>query len=108
MKMGQMFNPPHPGLTLRDDVLPALELSVTEAASQLGVTRVALSRVLNGRAAISPEMALRLEAWLGQENGGSAHLWLAQQTAYDEWQARQALKSRPLKIKRAVMPAHPA
>jgi addiction module HigA family antidote len=106
MNMGQMYNPPHPGLTLRDDVLPALELNVTQAADQLGVTRVALSRVLNGRAAISPEMALRLEAWLGRENGGTAGLWLAQQAAYDEWQARQALKGRPLKIKRAVMPAH--
>ncbi|MGE4240332.1 HigA family addiction module antitoxin [Ramlibacter sp.] len=95
-----MFDPPHPGLTLRDDVLPALGLSVTEAAEQLGVTRVALSRVLNGRAAISPEMALRLEAWLGEENGGAAHLWLAEQCVYDEWQARKALEARPLQIKR--------
>jgi len=63
--MARMFNPPHPGLTLRDVVLPALGLSVTEAAQQLGVSRVALSRVLNGRATISPEMALRIEAWLG-------------------------------------------
>jgi addiction module HigA family antidote len=102
MTMAQMFNPPHPGITLRDDVLPELGLSVTDAAAQLKVTRVAL---LNGRAAISPEMALRLEAWLGEENGGSAHLWLAQQAAYDEWQARQALKGKPLKIRRAV-PAH--
>jgi len=60
-----MFDPPHPGLTLRDDVLPALGLTVTEAAGQLGVSRVTLSRVLNGHAAISPEMALRLEAWVG-------------------------------------------
>ena len=59
--MSQMFNPPHPGETLRKDVLPALGLTVTEAAAQLGVTRAALSRVLNGRAAISPLMALRLE-----------------------------------------------
>ncbi len=58
-------NPPHPGITLRDDVLPALGLSVTAAAGQLGVSRVALSRILNGHAAISPEMALRIEAWLG-------------------------------------------
>ena len=55
--MPRMFDPPHPGLTLRDDVLPALGLSVTAAAEQLGVSRVALSRVLNARAAISPEMA---------------------------------------------------
>jgi addiction module HigA family antidote len=84
-----MHNPPHPGDTLREDILPGLGLTVTEAAAQLGVTRAALSRVLNGRAAISPVMALRLEAWLGLENGGQADLWLAQQTAYDLWQARQ-------------------
>lgn len=85
-----MFNPPHPGATLRDDVLPALGLSVTEAARQLGVTRAALSRILNGRAAISSMMALRLEAWLGLENGGSAEVWVAHQASYDLWQARQA------------------
>ena len=67
--MNRLFNPPHPGLTLRDDVLPALGLSVTEAAQQLDVSRVTLSRVLNGRAAISPEMALRIEAWLGVGRG---------------------------------------
>ena len=48
----KMFNPPHPGLTLRDGVLPALGLGVTQAAEQLGVSRVAQSRMLNGRAAI--------------------------------------------------------
>ena len=63
--MSRMFNPPHPGDTLREDVLPALGLTVTEAAAALGVTRAALSRVVNGKAAISPEMALRLERWLG-------------------------------------------
>lgn len=68
--MNRIFNPPHPGDTLRDDVLPALGLTVTEAASQLGVTRAALSRILHRHAGISPEMALRLEAWLGEENGG--------------------------------------
>lgn len=88
--MTTMFNPPHPGETLREDVLPALGLSVTEAATQLGVTRAALSRVLNGRAAISPEMALRLEGWLGVEHGGSADAWIAQQAAYDLWKARMA------------------
>ncbi len=88
--MSRMYNPPHPGETLREDVLPALGLTVTEAAAQLGVTRAALSRVLNGRAAISPTMALRLEGWLGVENGGHADAWLAQQTAYDLWQAREA------------------
>lgn len=85
-----MFNPPHPGETLREDVLPGLGLTVTDAAAQLGVTRAALSRVLNCRAAISPEMALRLEGWLGAENGGQADLWIAQQAAYDLWKARAA------------------
>ena len=96
--MTRIHNPPHPGETLREDVLPALDLTVTEAAVQLGVTRAALSRVLNGRAAISPEMALRLEAWLGLENGGRADLWISQQAAYDLWQARKA--GAP-KVKRA-------
>jgi addiction module HigA family antidote len=85
-----MHNPPHPGETLREDVLPALGLTVTEAAGQLCVTRTALSRVLNGRAAISPEMALRIEGWLGVANGGSADTWISQQAAYDLWKARKA------------------
>lgn len=91
--MRNIHNPLHPGETLRDNVLPALGLTVTEVARQLGVTRAALSRVLNGHAAISPDMALRLEAWLGTEQGGRAELWLGQQLAYDVWQARQ--KPRP-------------
>lgn len=97
--MTRMYNPPHPGLTLRDDVLPALGLTVTEAAEQLGVDREALSRVLNGRGAISTEMALRIEQWLGVDRGGRADVWLAQQTAYDLWQARKS--GAPAKVKRA-------
>jgi addiction module HigA family antidote len=88
--MGIQFNPPHPGLTLRDDVLPALGLTVSEAAHQLGITRAAFSRIINGHAAISPEMALRLEVWLGVDRGGRADTWLAEQTAYDLWRARHA------------------
>jgi len=99
--MPPMFNPPHPGLTLRDDVLPALGLSVTAAAHQLDVSRVALSRVLNGRASISPEMALRIEAWLGVERGGDARMWLALQSAYDMWQAAQRFKTAPLHVQPA-------
>ena len=87
--MSKMHNPPHPGETLREDVLPALGLSITKAAEQLNVSRAALSRVLNERAALSPEMALRLEGWLGVENGGSADLWVAQQAAYDLWVTRK-------------------
>jgi addiction module HigA family antidote len=95
-----MHNPPHPGETLREDILPALGLTVTQAAAQLGVTRAALSRVLNGRAAISPEMALRLEGWLGIKHGGRADLWVAQQAAYDLWRARKAGVPR---VRRAVL-----
>jgi addiction module HigA family antidote len=98
-----MFNPPHPGLTLRDDVLPALGLTVTDAAVQLGVSRVALSRVLNGRAAISPDMALRIEAWLGVDRGGEARLWLAEQSAYDMWQAAQKFKTNPMRVQVAPL-----
>ena len=99
--MARMFNPPHPGLTLRDDVLPALGLSVTQAAQQLDVNRVTLSRVLNGRAGISPEMALRIEAWLGGERGGEARIWLAEQSAYDMWQAELKFKAVPMRVQAA-------
>ena len=90
--MSEMHNPPHPGLTLRDDVLPALGLQVGEAVAQLSVDRTMLSKVLKGRAAISPAMALRVERWLRRSRGGAAELWLTQQTAYDLWQARETLK----------------
>ena len=103
--MARMFNPPHPGLTLRDDVLPALGLTVTEAAAQLGVARVTLSRMLNGHAGISPEMALRIEAWLGVERGGDARLWLAEQNAYDMWQSEQKFKETPMRVQPAPVAA---
>lgn len=77
--MGRMHNPPHPGEMIKEDVLPELGLSVTDAAEQLGVSRVALSRVINGRAAISAELAIRLAQWLG----GSAEIWLRAQLQHD-------------------------
>ena len=89
--MTRMHNPPHPGEVLQDTVLR--ELSVTEFAKRLGVSRVALSRVLNARAAVSAELAIRLAAALG----GSAESWLRMQVAYDLWRA--AKKHRP-KIER--------
>lgn len=100
--MFKMHNPPHPGLTIKEDILPALEVTVTDASNQLGITRAALSRVINGKAGISPEMALRLEAWLGEEHGGSASVWLAQQAAYDLWQVR---KGGMPKVRHAMIPA---
>lgn len=92
--MNQMHNPPHPGEILKQDVLPELGLSVTAAAEHLGMSRVALSRVLNGRAAISADFALRLADWLPP----SAESWLRMQAAYDLWKASR--KRRP-KIKPA-------
>ncbi len=86
--MNQMHNPPHPGSILREDVLPALGITVTEAAKEIGCSRAALSRVINERAAISPEMALLLEKWLGVENGGRAEVWAGMQLDYDMWQLR--------------------
>lgn len=84
-----MHNPPHPGEVLRDTVLGEGGLSVSDFARKLGVSRVALSRVANGRAAISADMALRLAAALG----GSAESWLHMQASYDLWQASR--KPRP-------------
>ncbi|ENW19931.1 HigA family addiction module antitoxin [Acinetobacter haemolyticus] len=100
--MAQMFNPPHPGETLREDVLPALNLTVTEAAEQLGVSRVTLSRLLNATSGVSPEMALRIEKWLGIENGGRADIWLNMQASYDLWQARQRISHHPLTVRSAT------
>ena len=89
-----MHNPPHPGETLKEDVLPALGLTVTQAAEQLGVARVTLSRMINGRAAISADMAIRLAQWLG----GSAEVWLRLQLQYDLWHAE---KNSKIKVKPA-------
>ena len=63
--------------------------------------RVTLSRVLNGRAAISPEMALRIEAWLGLARGGETRLWLAEQSAYDVWRAAEKFKMMPMHVQPA-------
>ena len=101
-----IHNPPHPGEVLREDVLPALGFTITDAAAQLGVTRAALSRVLNGKAGISPEMALRLERWLGVQRGGRAGAWVAQQASYDLWQARHSaeVRKRVGAVRRAKVP----
>ena len=89
MTKTRMHNPPHPGEVLQDTVLAEGRISVTEFAEKLGVSRVALSRMVNGRAAVSADMALRLAAALG----GSAESWLQMQAAYDLWHASR--KRRP-------------
>jgi addiction module HigA family antidote len=85
-----MYNPPHPGGIVKDALIE-LGITVTNAAKQIGVDRGTLSRVINEHAAISAEMALKLEDWydsLGYQ-GGRAKVWMKMQAAYDLWQARQ-------------------
>ena len=89
-----MHNPPHPGEVLRELCLEPLELSVTDAAKALGVSRKTLSAVLNGRAGISPEMAVRLSIAFDT----TAESWLNQQVQYDLWLAEKSRKS--LKVSR--------
>jgi addiction module HigA family antidote len=79
--------PTLPGEILKEDVLPALNLSVAAAAKQLGVSRQALYKVLAGTVAVTPEMALRLGRWCGNGPG----LWLRMQQAHDLWRAEQAM-----------------
>ena len=79
----QMHDPPHPGEVIRELCLKPLGLGVTTAAQGLGVSRKALSLLLNGHSGISPEMAIRLS----KAFGGSAESWLTQQMHYDLWRA---------------------
>jgi addiction module HigA family antidote len=92
--------PPHPGRSIKNACLEPLNLSVTEGAERLGVARHTLSRVINGHAGISPEMAIRLEK-MGWSN---ARAWLAAQTAYDLAQVQKnagKIKVMPLEAVRA-------
>jgi antitoxin HigA-1 len=90
-----MKNPPHPGRGLRDDI-EALGLTVAEAADALGVTRQQLYNVLNGKSAITPEMAIRLEKGIGS----SAENWIRLQSAFDLAQAR--LKVTGIKVRKLI------
>ncbi len=89
-----MKNPVHPGQIVRHDCLEPLNLSVTEAARALGITRQALNNVVNGKAGISPEMALRLS----KAFGSTPETWLAMQVAFDLAQARK--HESKLKVRR--------
>jgi len=80
-----MNNPPHPGEIVRKDCIEPLDLTITEAAEGLGVSRKHLSALVNGRAGISPEMAIRLS----KAFGGSPESWLTQQMQYDLRQAQE-------------------
>ncbi len=100
--MSRMHNPPHPGEIIRDQCLEPLGLSVTDAAKGLGVTRKALSELLNGHAGVSPEMAIRLE----KAFGSTAETWLRMQLAYDLWHAEQS--AGDLNVTRFRAPPTPA
>lgn len=80
-----MYNPPHPGEIIKELCLEPLGISVTAAAEGLGVSRKTLSSILNGRAGVSPEMAIRLSIAFDT----SAESWINQQAQYDLWQAEQ-------------------
>lgn len=82
----RMHNPPHPGEIIREFCIEPLDLTVTEAAEALGVTRKTLSTLLNGRAGISPEMALRLSKVFGR----TPEAWLRLQLQFDLWKAKQS------------------
>ena len=84
----RMHNPPHPGEIIKSLCLEPLKVTVTDAAKALGVSRKTLSAILNGRAGVSPEMAVRLSIAFGT----SAESWLNQQTQYDLWHAEQGRK----------------
>ena len=94
--MSRMHNPAHPGEVLKDTWPEGV--TVTEAAKQIGVTRATFSRILNGHAGVSADMALRLQAWLGI----NAEMWLRMQAAYDLWQAEQQPRPRIEKQKLAA------
>jgi antitoxin HigA-1 len=94
--MSSMHNPPHPGEVLANTVLGDGRLTVSEFARRLGVSRVALSRVVNARAAVSANMALRLADALG----GSPESWLHMQVAFDLWRASKRRRPRVRPVSR--------
>ncbi len=94
--MSRMHNPAHPGEVLKDGWPEGI--TVTAAALQLGITRATLSRILNGHAGITADMALRLQAWIGI----SAEMWLRMQSAYDLWEAESKPRPRIVKLKLAA------
>ncbi len=96
-----MHNPPHPGETIKELCLVPLELTVTKAAQGLGVTRKTLSALINGKAGISPEMAIRLSRLFG----GSPESWLIQQAQYDLWQTMK--KMDDIKIDMSIIKQKP-
>ncbi|MCU1322429.1 MAG: putative counterpart of the neighbouring HigB-like protein [Acidobacteriaceae bacterium] len=96
----RMYNPAHPGEVLREFMG---DMTVSDLAGHLGVTRVTLSRLINGNSGVSAEMALRLS----EAFRTSPELWLNMQTQYDLWQASQARKEKVTAIKRRLLEPNP-
>lgn len=97
-----MMNHPHPGMILREDVLKALDMTVGEAAKHLGMSRASISRVINGRSAISYDLAIRLEA----AGVSTARFWTALQCEYDLEKARKAAQDAELLKIVPLVPKH--
>ena len=92
----KMKNPPHPGRLVKQECLEPLALSITRAAEILGVTRLTLSNLVNGKSGVSPEMAIRLS----KAFGSSPEVWLGLQLDYDLAQAEK--KAEQIKVEKAV------
>ena len=86
----QMFNPPHPGEVLKD-ALEGLPMTITAFAAHIGISRVQLSRVLSGRAAITPELSIKLSQAFGQP---TLNIWFKMQNKYDFWHASQGKRKK--------------
>lgn len=100
----KMYNPPHPGELIKGLWLDPMGASITDAAQALGVSRKTLSKIINGKGRVTPELALRLSISLGS----SPESWLGHQAAYDLWQLEQhrvELHAVPLAISAASVPA---
>jgi len=93
----RMYNPPHPGEVIKGLWLDPMSLSITDTSKALGISRKTLSKIINGKGSVTPEMAVRLSIALG----GSPESWMGHQVAYDLWQVEQhksELGVQPLKV----------
>jgi len=93
-----MYNPAHPGEVIRNLCLEPKDLSVADAAERLGVSRKTLYKIINGKGAVTPEMALRLEVVFGS----TAQTWLNMQTSYDLWLLKDKRKALKAALRRAA------
>lgn len=98
MSLGKMHHPPHPGEVLKGIYMEPLELTITQTARDLGVSRVALSEIVNGRRGISAEMAIRLAKAFNTEIG----MWLNLQNNYDLWQIHNRMEEIKNQVRQIV------